>query len=807
MRQSLRRAARQMTAIVSSSAFFLLSVAPFARATPVRFAWDPNAEADLAGYRLHWGDEPRAYTTTVDSPGTGTTITVDMPPGFHFVAATAYDTHGNESDYSSPELRAFCDDTKCRNADDPTNPVVPLVRAEFYADEAGQAHIIGLNASNERVLSQTYPAVPGFSPSGIDQTMPLDGMLRLTYVSNDASQILRRKMDRYGLVDPGGDKIIGPFHDASWVPGDPPDWVVIGSGYDRDQTGLATVAFRAVVNGKIRFIDLDQNDEPVGGGTYFYTPSPEDGGFMPVMFQRSNDGSKRVYSASSDRRSLRILRWANGNVFLGAVRHDATMHFIGAARNQDGSGSHLLWGEGDNLNGFSVEIWNLDYMTDARIGGAVRYGPYAGSQPARVLRGLGEAWNIVWYYAADRRNSLWTLNALGQRMSYAQWDSGQSGWAMTFNPAFRIETFSDGTGQTVVVGGGPTGFPVNIVTLRAVPGFYPIRTVAERNPDGTFRQVFKSADGKQGFVQKLNADAYPMGEGVYIGPINAPGNWQFVGYDRNDNGEAAAAFRDTDAASATFGKIVVMGLDVSDRPLPGDVLEILPEPEDLALQARFFQYRNDGSGRLVLADGSGKILRFKRWDGTQSILATVPYTVGRPIVDYKCKPDGTSAHALFQIGDSTNGYKITLWNLDPDTDVKTGFYDYGPYAAAPGNVAKAIGLNRMAGGNREIVWQYVGVNTDYRYSHWILNGDGVMKGAPVRVDLPQTDWIPVLAQNATWPGTSAYASLDLFRILSEAYTAFNPGSVSGIHAPQVPNDKSMGYPHQKPLMAGLETLA
>ena len=73
----------------------------------VGFSWLPNNETDLAGYKLHIGDATGVYTQTIDC---GLPETVDgrvkytlndSPDGDSFYALTAYDTNGNESEYSN----------------------------------------------------------------------------------------------------------------------------------------------------------------------------------------------------------------------------------------------------------------------------------------------------------------------------------------------------------------------------------------------------------------------------------------------------------------------------------------------------------------------------------------------------------------------------------------------------------------------------------------------------------------------------------------------------------------------------------
>ena len=59
----------------------MLIFAQAAHAASISLAWDPNRESGLAGYKLLYGTQPGAYTTTVDV-GNRTTFTVDnLVPG------------------------------------------------------------------------------------------------------------------------------------------------------------------------------------------------------------------------------------------------------------------------------------------------------------------------------------------------------------------------------------------------------------------------------------------------------------------------------------------------------------------------------------------------------------------------------------------------------------------------------------------------------------------------------------------------------------------------------------------------------
>jgi hypothetical protein len=67
----------------------------------VTVAWDANTEPDLAGYVVYMGTESRVYDWEYDvGLDLECTITGLVPGVTYYLAATAYDDHGNTSDYS-----------------------------------------------------------------------------------------------------------------------------------------------------------------------------------------------------------------------------------------------------------------------------------------------------------------------------------------------------------------------------------------------------------------------------------------------------------------------------------------------------------------------------------------------------------------------------------------------------------------------------------------------------------------------------------------------------------------------------------
>jgi fibronectin type 3 domain-containing protein len=85
---------------IISFLFFLFFLSN-AEAAYLDLAWDPNEELDLGGYRVYYGTTSGDYINFVDI-GTATSYRLDnlLDDVTYYIALTAYDTAGNESDFS-----------------------------------------------------------------------------------------------------------------------------------------------------------------------------------------------------------------------------------------------------------------------------------------------------------------------------------------------------------------------------------------------------------------------------------------------------------------------------------------------------------------------------------------------------------------------------------------------------------------------------------------------------------------------------------------------------------------------------------
>jgi hypothetical protein len=78
-----------------------LFTASSAEAAYLDLAWAPNGESDLAGYKIYYGISSQGYINFVDV-GRVTSYRLGdlLDDTTYFVALTAYDVAGNESDFS-----------------------------------------------------------------------------------------------------------------------------------------------------------------------------------------------------------------------------------------------------------------------------------------------------------------------------------------------------------------------------------------------------------------------------------------------------------------------------------------------------------------------------------------------------------------------------------------------------------------------------------------------------------------------------------------------------------------------------------
>ena len=74
----------------------------------VTLTWDPNTEPDLAGYQMYYGTSSGIYTGSIDVNNLTTCTISDLEEDHtYYFAVTAYNTSGDESDFSNEVFKYF----------------------------------------------------------------------------------------------------------------------------------------------------------------------------------------------------------------------------------------------------------------------------------------------------------------------------------------------------------------------------------------------------------------------------------------------------------------------------------------------------------------------------------------------------------------------------------------------------------------------------------------------------------------------------------------------------------------------------
>ncbi len=84
-----------------------ISVPSVASAGEALLSWNPNTEPDLAGYRVDYGTASRSYQTSVIVGNQTTHLITGLGNGVYYFAVLAYDTSGNQSDFSEEVSKDF----------------------------------------------------------------------------------------------------------------------------------------------------------------------------------------------------------------------------------------------------------------------------------------------------------------------------------------------------------------------------------------------------------------------------------------------------------------------------------------------------------------------------------------------------------------------------------------------------------------------------------------------------------------------------------------------------------------------------
>lgn len=154
------------TTLFSFAAIVLLALTDI-----VSLTWSPNTEPDVAGYKIYYGSSSRSYHTVLNVDNvTEYTFPAFERSGQYFFAVTAYDTLGNESDFSdevTTYINGTADDNPGDDNGDPgdlseimltaynfPNPFIPeneVTTIRTYLEQPGTVSIEIYSVANELV--------------------------------------------------------------------------------------------------------------------------------------------------------------------------------------------------------------------------------------------------------------------------------------------------------------------------------------------------------------------------------------------------------------------------------------------------------------------------------------------------------------------------------------------------------------------------------------------------------------------------------------------------------------------------------
>ncbi len=138
----------------------------------LRLQWEPNAEANLAGYKVHYGLASGHYTATLDVGDVTTYLLRGLKDGAtYYIAVSAYNAAGRAGPPSAevqglaraPQVKGVLPDTGPTYGD-----TLITIQGAFFASEGVRVLVGGVPATGVQVMSsRTLMAITGAHPAGL----------------------------------------------------------------------------------------------------------------------------------------------------------------------------------------------------------------------------------------------------------------------------------------------------------------------------------------------------------------------------------------------------------------------------------------------------------------------------------------------------------------------------------------------------------------------------------------------------------------------------------------------------------------
>lgn len=138
----------------------------------LRLQWEPNAEANLAGYKVHYGLASGHYTATLDVGDVTTHLLRGLKDGvIYYVAVSAYNVAGREGPLSAevqglaraPQIKSVLPDSGATYGD-----TLITIHGAFFASEGVRVLVGGVPATGVQVMSsRSLMAITGAHLAGL----------------------------------------------------------------------------------------------------------------------------------------------------------------------------------------------------------------------------------------------------------------------------------------------------------------------------------------------------------------------------------------------------------------------------------------------------------------------------------------------------------------------------------------------------------------------------------------------------------------------------------------------------------------
>lgn len=366
------RKPRIVSFLLVSLFLFFSFLSSAALGSEVMFAWVPNSEDNLAGYKIYYGTDSLNYTTVVDvgnptSENGLVTITMDcFSPGLiYYISATAYNDSGIESDYC-PEVAWECPvSVPVNNA-----PVASATSINTLEGSTNSGNLLATDADGD-VLS--YALVDGGSLGSVVITNPATGAFVYTPQEDVFGSDKFTFKVNDGQLDSNIATVTVEIEEVNDAPSAEDGFLVVNQG----ETGAAvlvagdndgdTLTYTLVSDASLGKVVIDENS-----GSYTYTPLVGAVGEDQFSFQVS-DG--QLLSNTATVKVSVVTVEPEFTVELGEVL--ASCNWVRVAFDQDFIDPVVIAkpaGDSDadpcgiqirnvDYSGFEIRLRNWDYLT------------------------------------------------------------------------------------------------------------------------------------------------------------------------------------------------------------------------------------------------------------------------------------------------------------------------------------------------------------------------------------------------------------------------------------------------------------